>query len=349
MGILNIAGRAIGADQPCFIVAEAGVNHNGRLDLALQLVEVARQAGADAVKFQTYVTEKLVTPDAIMAEYQATNVGVVQTQFELLKQLELDYSAFHQIQAHARGQGILFLSTADEEDSLDFLDSLDVPAFKIGSAEVTNLPFLRHAGHKGRPILLSTGMSTLGEVDAAVWAIEETGHRELALLHCVSDYPAAPGDTNLRAMDTLRAAFQVPVGLSDHSLGIEIAVAAVARGACIIEKHLTLDRQLPGPDHVMSLEGPEFADLVRAIRHVEAALGSGRKWPTERELATKRVVQKVLVAAHDIPAGKILAPNDLTLRRTSGGLPAAFEEHLIGRRARQAIRALEPIGLSMVE
>jgi N-acetylneuraminate synthase len=345
---IQFAGRTVGPGRPCFVVAEAGVNHNGSLDLAKRLVDAAREAGADAVKFQTWVTEKLVVPDALMADYQKENVGTDQSQFDMLKELELSYEEFRELKAYADNQGILFFSTPDEEDSADFLDGLGVPLFKIGSGEVTNLPYLRHVARKRKPIILSTGMSTLGEVEAAVRAVIETGNRQLVLLHCVSDYPADPMDCNLRAMDTLRSAFDLPVGFSDHTLGIEVPIAAVARGACVLEKHFTLDKTLHGPDHKMSLDAKEFADMVRAFRVVEGAIGTGRKWPAPVEVEMKRVVQKAIVAAHDIPPEKTVEEADLMLRRTSGGLPPHYLEVIIGRRARQLIRANQTITIDMV-
>lgn len=345
---ITIGERVVGDGRPVFIIAEAGVNHNGDLGLAKRLVDAARDCGADAVKFQTWITEKLVAPDARMAEYQKRNVGREESQFDMLKRLELSQDQFCDIKAYAQAKGILFLSTPDEEDSADFLDRLGVPAFKIGSAEVTNLPFLRHVAGKGKPVILSTGMSTLDEVEAAVRTIEKTSNGQLALLHCVSDYPADPADCNLRAMDTLRDAFHCPVGFSDHTPGIDIAVAAVARGASVLEKHLTLDKAMPGPDHVMSLDVGEFARLVGAVRSVEAALGTGCKQPALAEIATKQVVQKAIVAARDVPAGKKLELEDLALRRTSGGLPSRYLEVLVGRETKGPIKAHQMVSLDMV-
>ena len=346
---VEVAGRKIGPGYACFVIAEAGVNHNGDISLAKRLVDRAAQAGADAVKFQTWVTEKLVAPDAVMAGYQEANLGKVQSQFDMLKQLELSYDQFRETKAYADDQNILFFSTPDEEDSADFLDELGVPVFKIGSGEVTNLPFLKHVALKGKPIFLSTGMSTLSEVEEAVRAIEETGNQQLILLHCVSNYPAAPADCNLRAMDTLRTAFQYPVGFSDHTLGTHVAVAAVALGACVLEKHFTLDTGMDGPDHRASLDMGEFTDMVQAINTVEEAIGTGRKWPAQAEMETKRVVQKAIVAAHDIPQGKELGPTDVTLRRTSGGLPPRYLEMVLGRRTKHTIAANRSIEMGMLE
>jgi N-acetylneuraminate synthase len=347
-GAIAIAGREIGPGHPCFIIAEAGVNHNGSLDLAKQLVDAAQKAKADAVKFQTWITEKLLTADAPMAAYQKKNVGQESSQFEMAKQLELSYDDFREIKAYSDHKGILFFSTPDEEDSADFLDELGVPLFKIGSGEVTNLPFLRHVAKKGKPLILSTGMSTLGEVEEAVTAIEEIGNQKLILLHCVSNYPADPEDCNLQAIDTLRAAFQYPVGFSDHTLGTQISIAAVARGACVLEKHLTLDKRLPGPDHSMSLDVEEFTDMVQALRCVEASLGTGRKSPVQAEMGTKQVAQKSIVAARDIPGGKTLDAADLTLLRVGYGLPPKYLPLILGRKTREPITANQTISTGML-
>jgi N,N'-diacetyllegionaminate synthase len=278
------------------------------------------------------VTEKLVTRDARMATYQMANLGYEVTQFEMLKRLELGYDAFRTIKAYADRRRYLFFSTPDEEDSADFLDQLGVPLFKIGSGEVTNLPLLRHVAKKGKPIILSTGMSALADVEEAVRTLRESGNDTFALLHCVSSYPADPSECNLKAIDTMFSAFGCPVGFSDHTLGIQVAIAAVARGACIIEKHLTLDKTMPGPDHKASLDPPEFAELVRAIRATEAALGNGVKRVAPSEFATRAVVQKVIVAARAIKAGTPIEQGDLCLRRAASGLPASHLAYFIGRR-----------------
>ena len=335
--LIEIPGRKIGADSPCFVIAEAGVNHNGELDLAKRLVEEAAKAGADAVKFQTWITEKLLTPEAELAEYQRRNISREISQFEMLKQLELSQSAFREIKLHAERHSILFFSTPDEEDSADFLDQLGVAIFKIGSGEVTNLPYLRHVARKGRPIILSTGMSSLGEVEAAVRAIEETGNRQLCLLHCVSDYPADPADCNLRAMETLSAAFGYPVGFSDHTLGFDIAIAAVARGACVIEKHFTLSKDMEGPDHKASLDISELARMVRSIRIVERSLGDGKKKLLASELRTRELVQKRIVAARHLTQGETISECDVLLLRAGSGVDASSLPLVIGRVTRCSI------------
>ncbi len=338
---LIIQNRAIGLNQPCFIIAEAGVNHNGDVALAKKLIDAAQTVGADAVKFQTWITEKLVTPAAPMADYQQHNLQRDDSQFAMLKELELSQAVFRELKEYADQRGILFFSTPDEEDSADFLETLGVPLFKIGSGEVTNVPFLRHVAAKHKPIILSTGMSYLQEVEQAVRAIESSGNQHLFLLHCVSNYPAQPEECNLRAMDTLRQAFQYPVGFSDHTMGIEVAIAAVAQGACIIEKHLTLDKTLPGPDHAASLDVKEFQQMVQAIRLVESALGNGRKAPTASELETRKVVQKSIVAKRALSAGSILNADDVALRRAGNGLPAMYLDMLLGKTLRRDVGADE--------
>lgn len=346
---IDIGTRRIGPGYPCFLIAEAGVNHNGSLELAIRLVDAAKEAGADAVKFQTWVTEKLMIPEAPLADYQKRNIGKEQSQFDMAKELELSYQQFGELKSHADRRGILFFSTPDEEDSADFLDELGVPLFKIGSGEVTNLPFLHHVALKHKPIILSTGMSTLSEVEAAVGTIEDAGNQQLILLHCVSNYPAAPADINLRAMDTLRSAFQYPVGYSDHTLGTHVSLAAVVLGACVLEKHFTLDKNLPGPDHRMSLKASELTDMITMVRSVESAMGTGRKWPVAAEMPTKEVAQKSIVAARDIPVGKSLEPDDLTLRRTGAGLPPPYLQQIIGRKTSHSISLNQVITTGMLE
>jgi N,N'-diacetyllegionaminate synthase len=346
--MIEIPGRKIGPDYACFVIAEAGVNHNGEVELAKQLIDAAAGAGADAVKFQTWITEKLVTRDAALAEYQRNNLGRAMSQFEMLKKLELTQEAFAQLKHHAEARGILFFSTPDEEDSADFLERLGVALFKIGSGEVTNLPYLSHVARKGKPIILSTGMSTLGEVEAAVRVIEATGNRQLCLLHCDSDYPADPADCNLRAMDTLSTAFGYPVGFSDHTLGIEVALAAVGRGASVLEKHFTLNTDLDGPDHKASLNPAELARMIGAIRIVEKSLGDGAKRPAKRELETKKLVQKRIIAGRLIDAGQIISEEDITLRRASKGVTASCLLYVLGRVARHPIQAHSEIEWDML-
>jgi len=336
----------IGDGHPCFIIAEAGVNHNGRLDIALELVDAAAESGADAVKFQTWITQELVASSAETAEYQKRNTGREESQFEMLKRLELAWEEFRQIKAHAEKRGILFLSTPDEERSAEFLAQLDIGLFKIGSAELTNIPFLEHVAGFGKPMILSTGMGWLSEVEAAVNAIRDAGCKDLVLLQCVSEYPAEPGTCNLRAMDTMRRAFQVPVGFSDHTMGLHTAAAAAAMGACVIEKHMTLDQQLEGPDHCASLDPGQFRELVRAVRETEASLGSGIKQPTDAEVETRRLVRKVAVAASDLSAGHSIRSTDVRWKRSKGTIAPCQIEMVVGRKLNRALAADESISLS---
>ena len=285
---IKAGDRYIGEDEPCFIIAEAGVNHNGDINLARKLIDVAVEAGADAVKFQTFKAEEVVTKGAEKADYQKKTTGLKESQFEMLKRLELTGRDFEELFAYAQRKDIIFLSSPFDKGSVDLLDRLGVPAFKVGSGEITNFPLLKHIARKKKPIILSTGMSTLGEVEEALEVIRKDGATDIILLHCVSSYPAKMEDMNLKVIETLRHAFKLPVGLSDHSIGIAIPVAAVSLGACVIEKHFTLDKNLPGPDHRASLEQDELKQMVKAIRDVEKAMGDGVKRPTKEEEENKK-------------------------------------------------------------
>lgn len=345
---VNIAGRNVGPGHPCFIIAEAGVNHNGSPELARRLVDVAAQAGADAVKFQTFKAERMVTRDAPKAEYQKRTTDVAESQFDMLRRLELSPEMHRELMACCGERGILFMSSPFDEDSADLLANLGVAVFKIPSGEITNLPFLSHVALKDKPMIVSTGMSYLSEVEAAVRTIEEAGNRQLVLLHCVSNYPADPGDANVMAMRTMATAFGVPVGYSDHTPGIEVPLAAVALGACVIEKHLTLDCSLPGPDHRASLEPEGFSAMVRGIRTVESALGHGRKVPAASEVNTASVARKSLVAARDIPADTVLTEELIAIRRPGTGLPPAMLPYLIGRTIRIRVPAGDLLRLEIL-
>ena len=345
---IDIAGRKVGPGQPCFIIAEAGVNHNGDVKLAKRLINVAAEAGADAVKFQTFKAERMVSVTAPKAEYQLQTTDAAESQLEMLQHLELSPEAHRELHAYCQERGVLFMSTPFDEESIDLLDELGVPVFKIGSGEITNWPFLEYVARKGKPIILSTGMSYLSEVDEAVRVIRDAGCDQLVLLHCVSNYPADPADANLRAVQTMAMAFGVPVGYSDHTPGIEVALAAVALGACVIEKHFTLDRSLSGSDHRASLEPDELTALVQGIRTVEAALGHGRKEPAASEANTAAVARKSLVAARDIPAGTKLTEGLIAIKRPGTGLPPAMRLYLIGRTVRMGIPAETLLTLEML-
>jgi N-acetylneuraminate synthase len=340
-----IGHRPVGPGHPCLVIAEAGVNHNGDPELARQLVDAAADAGAESIKFQTFKADQLAAPQAEKADYQKETTGAGETQVEMLRRLELPEEGHTELQQRAQSRALLFLSSPFDEASADFLAELGVPAFKIASGEITNLPLLRHIAALRLPVILSTGMSTLGEVETALAALDGC---KVVLLQCVSNYPARPADVNLLAMDTLRAAFGVPVGFSDHTLGTEVALAAVALGAAVIEKHLTLDRTLPGPDHRASIEPDEFSRMVGAIRNVEAALGDGLKRPVASEAAVAAVARKSLVAACDLPAGAALTAGSLAIRRPGTGLAPALLGDVVGRIARVAIPAGTPLRWEMI-
>ncbi len=336
---IQISGRPIGIGHPCFVIAEAGVNHNGDLEIARGLIDAAVDAGADAVKFQTFSTEDLVTESAPKADYQERVLGGSDSQFTMLKKLELTEEQHRLLADYSAKKGILFLSTPFDEGSVELLAALGIAAFKISSGDVTNLPLLEAIARHGRPMILSTGMADLAEVEAAVQAIRAAGNPPLALLHCVSRYPAEPHTVNLRAMGTMAERFGVPVGFSDHTLGIEIAIASVAAGATILEKHLTLDCTLPGPDHQASLEPAAFTAMMRGIRLVESALGDGKKVPLPEEAHTAKVARKSVVSAREIAVGEALTSDALTIKRPGYGFAPALLPSLIGRIARAAIPA----------
>lgn len=327
------------------IIAEAGVNHNGKLDIALKLCDAAKEAGADVVKFQTWKTEKIITRTVSQADYQTENTGKTESQFDMLKRLELSYDDFRKIKAHCDKIGIQFASTADEEESLDFLISLGIPFIKIGSGEITNIPYLRIMGSKKLPIIISSGMSTLAEVDVALAELRNAGATDIILLHCTTNYPCPMQDVNLKAMLTLKEAFKIPVGYSDHTEGIEVPVAAVAMGAKVIEKHFTLDRNMEGPDHLASTEPAEFKKMVDSIRNIEKAFGTGEKLPTKSEIDISKVVLKRCVASKKIKTGEIFNENNLTVKRNDKGLPAKYWDLLIGKKATKEYEIDEAVEL----
>ena len=344
-----VGERRIGVGAPVFVVAEAGVNHNGDVGLALALVDAAAECGADAVKFQTFRTDALVSRAAPKAGYQAETTGAGESQRDMLARLELSLEDFARVQERCAKRGVVFFSAPFDEASADALERLGVPLFKVPSGEITNAPYLAHVAAKRRPMIVSTGMSTLAEVAEAVAAIRAAGDPPVALLHCVSAYPAPPAEMNLRAMDTLRERFGVPVGLSDHTLGLAVALAAVARGAAIVEKHLTLDKAMPGPDHRASLDPGEMAALVRGIRTVESALGDGDKRPTPSELDTRRVARKSLVAARALRAGERLTADAVAVKRPGTGIPPAELGRAVGRRLRRDVAADEVLEWTALE
>ena len=339
---IRIGNRQVGAGQPCLVIAEAGVNHNGSLDMAKQLVDAAVEARADVVKFQTFQAEHVVSKKAAKAEYQKTGTGDTQTMYQMLKRLELSYDDFREIKRYADSKGILFISKGHKED-LDFLAGIGVPALKIDSAAVIYFSLLRKAAAFRLPVILSTGGSTLGDVERALGILAEHGNPPTVLLHCTTAYPAPDDQINLRAMLTLREAFGLNVGYSDHSQGIEVPLAAVALGATVIEKHFTLDRTLPGPDHRASLEPHELRAMIDGIRKVETALGSPRKQPSPLERENMQVMRRSLVAERDIRAGERFTADMGAFKRPGTGLSEDLLDGVMTRVAARAIAAGEPI------
>jgi N,N'-diacetyllegionaminate synthase len=325
--------------QSCYIIAEAGVNHNGSLEIAKALVDAAADAGADAVKFQTFKADNLVTQAAAKADYQKKTQAPSESQHAMLRRLELSKENHYDLIDHCRLRGIQFLSTAFDSTSAGFLDSLSLPFTKIPSGEITNLPYLRQTARSGCPVILSTGMATLGEVEAAleVLVVEGIARESIVVLQCHTDYPTRFEDANLLAMQTLASAFPgIQVGYSDHTLGIEAPIAAVAMGACLIEKHFTLDRTLPGPDHAASLEPAELKAMVNAIRNIELALGHGRKEPSASELKIKQVVRKSIVASRTIQRGETFSSENLCTKRPGTGISPMRWDEIIGKPANRA-------------
>jgi len=341
------------------IIAEAGVNHNGSIERALKLIDAAADAGADIVKFQTFKSEAVISRHAVKAEYQVKTTGEDESQLEMVKKLELDEAAHRRLVAYCAKRAIRFMSTPFDLESVDFLvNELDVEQLKVPSGEITNGPLLLKAARSGKPVILSTGMSTLGEIETALGVLafgyaeadvqpsvdaferaygSAAGQgalaRNVTLLHCTTEYPAPFSDINLRAMETMKRAFGLPVGYSDHTEGISIPVAAVAMGAVVIEKHFTMDRNLPGPDHKASLEPGELKQMVKSIREVEAALGASLKLPAQSEIKNKAIARKSIVAATDIRKGEVFSPANLTSKRPGTGISPMHLWGMLGKRA----------------
>ncbi len=318
-----------------YIIAEAGVNHNGSLDLAKKLVDAAARAKADAVKFQTFIPEKVISVYAKKADYQVASTGGDESQLDMVRKLRLSYDSFRALADYCAVQGIQFLSTPFDLPSLDFLLSLDMPVVKVPSGEITNLPLLLSVARSGKPVILSTGMSDMDEIAFARNTLLKNGCPEVSLLHCNTEYPTPFEDANLRAMDTIRAKFGGTVGYSDHTLGYEAPVAAVALGAQIIEKHFTLDRGMEGPDHSCSLEPDELAAMVSAIRNVELALGAGGKTPSKSEQKNKAIARKSIVAAREIKAGEVFDESMLDVKRPGDGISPTRWFEVIGQTAKR--------------
>ena len=326
-----------------FIIAEAGVNHNGSIEIAKELIDKAKAAGADAIKFQTFKAEKLVSKTADKAAYQKKTTSKNESHYEMLRRLELDEEDHQELMNHCRKRKITFLSSPFDEASADLLERMGIRMFKIPSGELTNLPFLQHIAKKNKPIIMSTGMSTLEEVEEALDAIFHAGNKKVTLLHCVTEYPAPFKEVNLKAMLTLEKAFNLPVGYSDHTKGIEIAIAAVALGAKIIEKHFTLDKNMEGPDHRASIDPLELKQMIKAIRNVEASLGDGVKKPASCELKNINIARKSIVATRDIGKGEKITKAKVALKRPGNGIQPKDLGKILGHVTKRAIKADEVI------
>jgi N,N'-diacetyllegionaminate synthase len=324
-------------DHQVFIIAEAGVNHNGSLKIAKKMVDAAKEAGADACKFQTFEAERIISRFAKKAEYQQRTTSEDESQLEMVKRLELGEEAHRELFSYCRKKNILFLSSAFDTQSVDFLNELGVEIFKIPSGEITNLPYLRKAGSLGKKVIVSTGMATLEEVKGALKILKQSGTslEDITVLHCNTEYPTPIHDVNLRAMVTIKERFNVKVGYSDHTPGTEVAIAAVALGASVIEKHFTLDRNMEGPDHSASLEPDELKYMISAIRNIEKALGSGIKEPSQSEKKNISVARKSIVASINIKKGELFSVENLAVKRPGTGVSPMEWDRVIGKRAKR--------------
>jgi len=334
---IRIGNKFVGVKEPTFIIAEAGSNHDGKLEQAKKLIDVAADAGADAVKFQTFLADKLVAKTSLEEEH------IEKTMYDIFKKIELPREWLPELVEYANKRDLIFLSSTFDKEAVDLLEEIGVPAFKIASGELTNLPLLRYTAEKGKPLIVSTGASTLDEIKEAITVIKSVKNKNVILLHCVSSYPTAIEDANLKSMVTLQRTFQLPTGYSDHTLGIVAPLATVAMGAVMIEKHFTLDRSLHGPDHSYALEPQELKAMVESIRTVEKLLGSSVKQPTKAELENRRLAGRSIFAKRDIPVGTIITEEMLELLRPVIGLQPKYLEAVVGRKARTNIKQYEPI------
>ncbi|MGL4731446.1 MAG: N-acetylneuraminate synthase [Clostridium sp.] len=332
----------------CFIIAEAGVNHNGDMNIAKQLIDKAVEAGVDAIKFQTFKAKNLVTKNAPKATYQKETTGNG-NQFEMLKKLELTFDNHVELINYCKEKNILFLSTPFDFDSVDLLEKFDIKMYKIGSGDLTNIPLLKYVANLRKPMIVSTGMANLGEVENALEAIKSQGNNDIKLLHCTSNYPTAYEDVHLNSMITMKNAFNLDIGYSDHTVGIEVPIAAVAMGAKIIEKHFTLDKKMKGPDHRASLNPNELKEMVKSIRNIESALGDKEKKCRENEKNTKLVARKSIVAALNIVEGDIITEKNITFKRPETGLSPIYADEIIGKRAIKNIMEDEQINFSNIK
>lgn len=345
---MKIKNYEIGEKNPCFIIAEAGVNHSGDISLAKKLVDVAVDAGSDAVKFQTFKSEGVVTKQAGTADYARKNIGKNIKQIDLIKKYELKYNDFKILKGYCDKKNIIFLSTPHSFDAIDFLEHL-VPAYKFGSGDLTNIPTLKYAAKKGKPMILGTGMSTLDEIKTAIKAIKREGNNNIIALHCTTNYPCSFEEVNLNAMLTMKEKLDCLVGYSDHTLGITVPMIAVALGAVLIEKHFTIDRKLPGPDHKASLEPNELKEMIEEIRNIEKIFGSFEKKPTKSEEEIMKIVRKSLVAKKDIEKGSIIKKEMIDIKRPGSGIKPSEINQILGKKAKKRILKDEIIQKNMVK
>ena len=346
---INIDGIAIGDGEPVFVIAEAGVNHNGDPALAMKLMEAAHEAGAQCVKFQTFKADAVVAPDAPKAAYQLETTNPQESQLEMLRKLELPESAYADLLTFAAKHHMTMLSTPYSTDDVDFLDEIGIPAFKLASISIAEPYFLEYTARKGKPMIVSSGMATLEEVALAVEAIRSTGNDDFVVLQCTTNYPSRIEDTNLRAMLTMRDAFDVLVGYSDHTLSDTACIGAVTLGACLIEKHFTLDVQMEGPDHACSTDPVSFKRLTRHIREAELMLGSGKKEPSDAETKNAPGMRRSIFAKRPIKKGEVIGPDLLTFKRPATGLSPVLMDRLVGRVALRDISVDQPVALEAVE
>jgi len=348
-GKVKIGDRWVGEGEPCFIVAEIGINHSGDIDLAKQMVDVAIKCGVDAVKFQTFKAEEFVASAGGSYTYRSQGKEITESMYEMFKRYEFSREEWETILAYCKDRDITFFSTPQNPSDLDFLLSLaKLPAIKVGSGDLTNLPLLRYYASKGLPMIVSTGMATIGEIEDAVNTIKSTGNDDLIILHCVSSYPTDADEVNLKRIKTIEQAFHVIVGFSDHTIGPVAVIGAVALGAKVIEKHFTLGRDLPGPDHWFSADPRELRGLVEDVRLIEKGLGSSVITPTQKEWRMRDIARRSIVAKRDIDKGDIISEDMLTLKRPGTGLPPKFIEYVLGKEARIFIKKDELIDFNKV-
>jgi N,N'-diacetyllegionaminate synthase len=334
---MKINNRKIGQNNPCFIIAEAGVNHNGKISCAKKLVDIAVTAGADAVKFQTYKSEGVVIDNIGICRYQKENIGKEIKQIDMIKEFELSYDDFCLLKKYCDEKNIIFLSTPHSFDAIDFLED-KMPMYKFGSGDITNIPALTYAAKKQKPIILGTGMSTLQEINQAIDAIKNTGNHEIIILHCTTNYPCPFDEVNLNVLKTLSKELKCLIGYSDHTMGLTVPIMAVTLGACVLEKHFTINRTLPGPDHKASLEPDELTKMIKYIREVEIAMGSYEKIPTKSEIKIKDIIRKSIVSATTITKGTIIKKEHLTIKRPGTGIQPFEMEKLIGKQTKKTIK-----------